>query len=275
MTIMKRSGFTLVELLVVIASIATLMGVLAPALGAARQQTRGVVCESNIKQLVLALTMYEQENGTFPYGLFHLTFDMVPPPGGYVGNRAYDKKGWWWFHFLAGTLGEDFGKETILRCPSRSIRDPGLTENILCGNYGVNRPICVDSLQFGDNEFFGRPLGLNRIRHPAQTLLIVDSGYSLISWRGATNVSGPLFENSGRKGYFYVPGMRINEERLQKGTISPYCEYDAINGRHPNKTVNVGFADGHIARVRADDLFVEKIDDYNYSNLSPLWQSNK
>ena len=38
----------------------------------------------------------------------------------------------------------------------------------------------------------------------------------------------------------------------------------------PNKTVNVGFADGHVTRKKADDLFVEKAADA-YMNRSPLW----
>ena len=273
---MKQGGFTLVELLVVISVIAMLMGILLPALGAARQQTRGVVCGSNLKQLVLALTMYEQENGTFPHGFNDaLPLIMTKPPGGFPGVHTHDPMGWWWFHFLVGTLGEDFDEGTVFWCPSRNIRDPFPKANILCGNYGVNRAICVNARKVGDNEFFGTPLGLNQIRHPARTLLIADSGYSLISWLGATNGCSPYFENVGREDFFYVPGLSINKERLEEGTISPYCEQDAIDGRHSNKTVNVGFADGHMARVVADDMLVEKTGEDNYSNLSPLWQSNK
>jgi len=64
----------------------------------------------------------------------------------------------------------------------------------------------------------------------------------------------------------YIPGLEINREKdLWSGQ-----EQDAINGRHSNKTVNVGFADGHISRVRADDLFVEE-NGGSYSNRSPLW----
>ncbi len=269
---MKRSGFTLIELLVVIAVIAVLISILVPALRAARQQAKAVACGSNLKQLSLALTAYEQENGTFPHG-----FDdhgMVTPPGGYVGNAAFDLQGWWWFQFLGGIPGENFDEGTIRRrCPSRSVRDPRPKENILCGNYGVNRAICKDAAEITGvigGEFVGTPLGLNQIRRPAETLLIIDSGYSLISWRGATNAPGQPFENAGREGAFYVPGLWINKERI----ILLGHEQDAIDGRHPNKSINVGFADGHISRVNADDLFVEEIDG-NYSNRSPLWLPNK
>ncbi len=264
---MKRTGFTLVEIVVVIALIAMLMGILFPVLRASRQQAKAVKCGSNLKQLALALTIYEQENGAFPHGFDQ--HDMVPPPDGYIGNASYDFQGWWWFHFLNYVLEEKYDKNTILRCPSRKINDPGLKENILCGNYGVNRAICKDDLGFGTItgfDFIGKPLGLNHIRHPAGTLLISDSGYSLISWKGAVNTSGRIYENIKREEAFYVPGLRINSER----EFSPDCERDAIVGRHPNKTVNVAFADGHVERIKADDLLVEKIDS-DYSNRSPLW----
>jgi len=259
---MRRTGFTLIELLVVISVIAMIISILVPVLSTARQQAKAVACGSNIKQLSLALTVYDQENGTFPHGFDDLTYGTAPPPGGYMGDAAYDKHGWWWFQFSANS-------GSIVCCPSKRINDPKLKKNVLCGNYGVNRSICKDSpgpTGIIGSEFVGTPLGLHQIRRAAQTLLIVDSGYSLISWRGATNAPGPFFDNPMRESAFYVPGLWINKERI----ILLGHEQDAIDGRHPNKTVNVGFADGCISRVKADALFVEETDG-NYSNRSPLW----
>ena len=267
---MKRTGFTLIELLVVIAIIAMLLAILLPALRASRQQARAVACGANLRQLALALTMYDQENGTFPYG-----FDdsYLRPGTRYPGTGMYDKKGWWWFNSLVGIQKENFDKGSIVWCSSRSVKDTFPKANVLCGNYGVNRSICKNAPGITGiigSEFVGEPLGLNQIRRPAETLLITDSGYSLISWRGASNASGPYFDNPRREGSFYVPGLAINNQRFLEGTISPGGERDAIDGRHPNKTVNVGFADGHLVRIKADDLFVEEAD-ASYTNRSPLW----
>lgn len=260
---MKRAGFTLIELLVVIALLTLLIAILLPCLRVSRQHTKAILCCSNIKQLILGLTMYETENETFPYA-FDDTL-LKSPPGGYPGNSAFDRKGWWWFNYISDYSRKNKGKKAALWCPSRRIKDPKF-DHVLHGNYGVNQSICKSSRgRKSHAEFVGTPLRRSEIPHPGRTLLIVDSGYSLISWWHVTDVP-PVLLGSTIEDAAYVPGLEINKDK----DLWPGKKWDAKSGRHPNKTVNIGFADGHVSRQKADDLFVEKTD-AGYKNRCPLW----
>jgi prepilin-type N-terminal cleavage/methylation domain-containing protein len=70
---MKGSGFTLMELIVVIAVIGLVLAVLLPALHNCREHANAVRCGLNVDQLLLGLFSYDTEHGTFP-----CSFDSTP-----------------------------------------------------------------------------------------------------------------------------------------------------------------------------------------------------
>lgn len=66
---MHRRAFTLVELLVVVAVIATLAALLLPALEASRDEGRKAACVSNLRQIGVGMSLYVAEHeGALPFG---------------------------------------------------------------------------------------------------------------------------------------------------------------------------------------------------------------
>ncbi|MDX1683458.1 MAG: type II secretion system protein, partial [Phycisphaeraceae bacterium] len=61
----STSGFTLVELLVVISIIALLIAMLLPSLGRARYTAKNVLCLANLKQQGVGVTTYATDNNSY------------------------------------------------------------------------------------------------------------------------------------------------------------------------------------------------------------------
>lgn len=106
----RKSGFTLVELLVVISILALLISLLLPALARARRTANNVVCLSNLRQLGLAYQEYVSEYRFLSQGANNISTSFGG--GEYYYTPAND-----WFESMSPFIGTP----ALLVCPSTTI----------------------------------------------------------------------------------------------------------------------------------------------------------
>lgn len=86
---MRRSGFTIIELLVVVSVIGLLVSMTLPAVQSAREAARRAQCANNLKQIGLALHNYESSNNSFPLNWRNPRVDPVLGYPWHVGGNPY------------------------------------------------------------------------------------------------------------------------------------------------------------------------------------------
>ena len=69
-----RTGFTIIELLVVVSIIALLVGILLPAIGKAREQAKLTMSQANLRQLATAHATYQAEWNDRQFTLINVNF---------------------------------------------------------------------------------------------------------------------------------------------------------------------------------------------------------
>jgi len=119
---MRHRGFTLIEMLVVIAITAVLLGLLFPAIGLVRESARQARCGSNLKSVAATVAIYTNTHRYFPlayvYGADQTTGNWRPEEQ--IGEHPDPMRGYvHWSHALYDGLESSAGlPEEAFTCPT-------------------------------------------------------------------------------------------------------------------------------------------------------------
>jgi prepilin-type processing-associated H-X9-DG protein len=237
----KSSGFSLVEVMVVVSTVSVVMAVTIPAMNTARSRARAIVCRSNLRQLMLANIGYSNDHDGYYVPAaddFLVTDGLMPLQGGYrrwhgkrvAGNMPFDP--------LKGPLVGYLADGKVKKCPERvefsKSQDGMINFERGCGGYGYNmqylgsRLWCSGITTYAAMiKAYARTTNAVEVKRTAETLMFADTAF---------------FQNNQ---YLIEYSFAEPPHYVMNGITDIAFSSPSIHFRHYG-SANVGWADGHI-----------------------------
>jgi len=219
-------GFTLIELLIVIAIMSLLSAILFPVFGRARENARRSSCQSNMKQIGLAMAQYSAD------------CDDQIPTGVIVGTVAYGR-GW------AGQIVSYIKNPEVFQCPDDTSLPSG-GGGALMVSYGLN----MDLTFVSGSPYPGPDAKMAALSAPSKTVMFeetantyafVDYTFSGCTYCGINETTSPSAQ--GAASIYPYGNFETGQLGGRARNASSYIEPDT--GRHFDGS-NFLLADGHV-----------------------------
>ncbi len=236
-----RSGFSLVELLVVLAVISVLTSLLLPALGSGKHSAQRIRCVNNLRQLSLASQMYWDDNSGAAF-----RYRGISTNGGDIywfgwlgqgaeGDRVFDP--------TPGALFPYLGKGGVTLCPALqySLQEFKLKATGAAYGYGYNLRLSVPLTQAA--------IPISRVARPTEIALFADAA-QVNTFQAPASPANPMLEE-----FYYIDvGEATAHFRHRKLAEVAFCDGHVRPAFPAPGTLDLRLPDQVIGQLASDNL---------------------